>query len=51
MAGRSFGRGLLETGNAAAELIVQLAGNDASRWSTVLDKLHLIPEAHRNQLD
>jgi hypothetical protein len=34
--------------NAAAELIVQLVGNDASRWSKVLDKLHSIPEPHRN---
>lgn len=35
---------------AAAELIVQLVGNDPARWSKVLDKLPLVPESYRIQL-
>jgi len=36
--------------DAAAELIVQLVGNDPTRWSKVLDELWSFPESHRNQL-
>ena len=36
--------------NAAADLVVRLAGNDTSRWIDVLDKLQTIPQGHRNQL-
>jgi len=35
---------------AAAELIVQLVGNDPARWSKVLDELQSVPESHRIQL-
>ncbi len=36
--------------DVAAELISQLVGNDMGRWCKVLDKLHFVPEAHRNEL-
>ncbi|NQT37886.1 MAG: helix-turn-helix domain-containing protein [Planctomycetes bacterium] len=36
--------------NAAAGLIVELVGNDPTRWSKVLDELQVVPEPHRNQL-
>ncbi len=36
--------------NAAADLVVRLAGNDTSRWIDVLDKLQTIPQSHRNHL-
>jgi transcriptional regulator with XRE-family HTH domain len=36
--------------DAAAELIVRLAGNDPARWSKLLDELQWVPESHRSQL-
>ena len=34
----------------AAELIVQLVGNDPNRWREVLDKLQSVPEPQRSEL-
>ena len=36
--------------DAAAELIVELVGNDVARWSDVFDDLQKMPENYRDQL-
>ncbi len=34
----------------AADLMVELAGNDLSHWMNILDKIHIVPEPHRTRL-